>query len=435
MSGPGQLRLLHTGDWHVGRTIRGRSRSDEHAATMDELVAVARDQQVHLVVVAGDLFDTAAPTPDAERLVYETLLRLAGPDRHVVVISGNHDHPRRLSAVEPLLSLGRIHLRPFVVPPQQGGVIDLDVKGIPTRLAMLPWLSQRYAVSAAELLERDADQHNQSYLDRVRAVATTLCRGFDGNRVNLVVGHLTAVGGVMGGGERAAHTIFDYAVPSSIFPPTANYVALGHLHRCQHLPGPAPTWYSGSPLQLDFGEGANTPSCQIVTCAPGLPARIEAVELRAARRLTTLIGNTVELALQASQTGDAHLRLVVREANRAGLAEELRERFPNAVDVRVEAEPPDSRSGPNSAMGTSGGRLGRAPHELFAEFLAGQDIEDPRLTALFQALVEADASEHHDEPDRPGQPDGPAKPGPRNSDSDPHPDGAGSPKKRGRRAA
>lgn len=399
MTAAKQVRLLHTGDWHVGRTIRGRSRTEEHAATMDELVAVADDQQVHLVVVAGDLFDTAAPAPDAERLVYETLLRLAGTDRQVVVISGNHDHPRRLGAVESLLRLGRVHVRPFVVPPQQGGVIDLTMADIPVRLAMLPWLSQRYAVSAAELLSRDADQHNQSYLDRVRAVANTLCHGFDGSRVNLVVGHLTAVGGLMGGGERAAHTIFDYAIPASIFPPTANYVALGHLHRCQHLPGPAPTWYSGSPLQLDFGESDNTPSCQIVACAPGLPARIETVELQAARRLTTLRGNTVELALQASQAGNAHLRLVVHEPNRIGLAEELRERFPNAVDVRVEADP-DQQRGPSNVGGTSGGaRLGRSPHELFAEFLTGQNIDDPRLTALFQALVEQDASEHHDEPD------------------------------------
>ncbi|MFN0026177.1 MAG: exonuclease SbcCD subunit D [Acidimicrobiales bacterium] len=423
MIAKGPLRLLHTGDWHVGRTIRGRSRAEEHAATMDELVAVADDQQVQLVVVAGDLFDTAAPTPDAERLVYETLLRLAGTDRQVVVIAGNHDHPRRLAAVEPLLSLGRVHVRPFVVSPQQGGVIDLDLGGVPTRLAMLPWLSQRYAISAAELLERDADQHNQSYLDRVRAVTNTLCRGFDGSRVNLVVGHVTAVGGLLGGGERAAHTIFDYAVPASIFPPTANYVALGHLHRCQHLPSPAPTWYAGSPLQLDFGEGDNTPSCQIVACSPGLPARIETVELRAARRLTTLIGNTVELALQAAGAGDAHLRLVVREAHRAGLAEELRERFPNAVDVRVEAEPPDPRgaTNSNSSNDTGGGRLGRAPHELFAEFLAGQHIEDPRLHTLFKNLVEADASEHHGGP---GDTDGPDRP-----------DSPSSPKRRGRRAA
>ncbi len=422
MSDARQLRLLHTGDWHVGRTIRGRSRAEEHAATMDELVAVADDQRVHLVIVAGDLFDTATPAPDAERLVYETLLRLAGADRQVVVISGNHDHPRRLGAVEPLLSLGRVHVRPFVVPPQQGGLINLDIAGIPTRLAMLPWLSQRYAVSAAELLERDADQHNQSYLDRVRAVATTLCRGFDGDRVNVVVGHLTAVGGLMGGGERAAHTIFDYAVPASIFPPTANYVALGHLHRCQHLPGPAPTWYSGSPLQLDFGEGDNTPSCQIVQCAPGLPARIESVELTAARRLTTLVGNTVELALQASQAGDAHLRLVVREANRAGLAEELRERFPNAVDVRIEAEAPDPRRRDSTAASAGGTRLGRAPHELFAEFLTTQDIEDPRLTALFQTLVEAEASEAQDE-------------GHHGPDGTVDPDGAGTPKPGRRRAA
>lgn len=390
------LRLLHTADWHVGRTLRGRSRAAEHEATLDQLVALADDQRVDLVVVAGDLFDTAAPAPEAERLVYRTLLGLADQGRQVVVIAGNHDHPRRWAAVEPILGLAHVHVQPFVVAPAQGGVVELDVAGTPTCIALLPWLSQRHAVTADDLLNHDADQHNQSYLDRMRRVAAALCRPFDGDRVNLVVGHLTAVGATVGGGERQAHTIFDYAVPASIFPPTAGYVALGHLHRHQRVDGPAPTYYAGSPLQLDFGEGDNAPTAVVVEMTPGRPARIEAVELDAAPRLRTLTGSVAELEVLARNTGDAHLRLVVREQHRAGLADELRARFPRAVDVRIEPVEQPGEDGNGHAGTAIPRRLGRSPQELFGEFLAHQSIDDPRIGALFAELIEKDSSEAHD---------------------------------------
>ena len=396
------VRLLHTADWHVGRTLRGRSRHDEHEATLDGLVELAESEAVNLVVVAGDLFDTAAPTAEAERLVYQTLLRLAGDDRQVVVIAGNHDHPRRLSAVEPLLDLARVHLRPFAVAPAQGGVLRLDVGGTPTRVAMLPWVSHRYAITAEQLLHRDADQHNQSYLDRMRDIAAWLCADFDGAAVNLVVGHITAVGGVMGGGERAAHTVFDYAVPASIFPPTTGYVALGHLHRHQRIAGPAPTYYSGSPLQLDFGEGDNDPGAVIVELDLGRPARIESIELNAARRLITLTGTLEELDALALTAGGAHLRLVVRERNRAGLADDVRARFPDAVDVRIELlEEERARAGASAGGGSAGPRrLGRSPNELFGEYLESQSITDDRLMSLFNRLMEEDSSEHEGDGDR-----------------------------------
>ena len=201
------MRLLHTADWHVGRTLRGRSRAEEHEAVLDEVVGVAQEERVDLVVVAGDLFDTSAPPPEAERLVYRTLLRLAEQDRQVVVIAGNHDHPRRLAAVEPLLDLARVRVRPVVAAPAEGGVLELEVAGTPTRLALLPWLSHRHAVSADDLLARDADQHNQTYLDRMRRITAALCDSFDGQTVNIAVGHLTAVGGLLGWGTHRPHRV------------------------------------------------------------------------------------------------------------------------------------------------------------------------------------------------------------------------------------
>ena len=104
------MRLLHTSDWHVGKTIRGRSRHDEHEAVLGEIVEITKDREVDVVLVAGDLFESAAPTPESEALVYKTLLRLSEHAQHVVVIAGNHDNPRRLGAVAPLLALGNVRV-------------------------------------------------------------------------------------------------------------------------------------------------------------------------------------------------------------------------------------------------------------------------------------------------------------------------------------
>src|SRR5215831_1164843 len=119
------MRFLHTADWHVGRQIRGRSRADEHVAVLAEIASIAADNEVDAVLVPGDLFDSAAPPPEAEQIVYRALLDLAASGATVVVLAGNHDSDRRLQAVEPLLELGRIVTRPVFARPDGGGVVSV----------------------------------------------------------------------------------------------------------------------------------------------------------------------------------------------------------------------------------------------------------------------------------------------------------------------
>ena len=120
------VKFLHTGDWHVGKTMRGRSRADEHRAVLDEIAALAAAEQVDAVLVAGDLFDTAAPTAESEQIVYGALLALARSGAHVVVVSGNHDNERRLQAVAPLLELGRVTMAASFRRPDEGGVVEVS---------------------------------------------------------------------------------------------------------------------------------------------------------------------------------------------------------------------------------------------------------------------------------------------------------------------
>jgi exonuclease SbcD len=114
------MRLLHTSDWHVGKSIRGLSRADEHRAVLAEMVAIAVERAVDVFVVAGDLFESSAPSPEAEAIVYEALLSLSARDIQVLVISGNHDNARRFEAIRPILALARVHVvaRPTTALPR-----------------------------------------------------------------------------------------------------------------------------------------------------------------------------------------------------------------------------------------------------------------------------------------------------------------------------
>ncbi|HEY7070981.1 MAG TPA: exonuclease SbcCD subunit D C-terminal domain-containing protein, partial [Acidimicrobiales bacterium] len=182
------------------------------------------------------------------------------------------------------------------------------------------------------------------------------------------------------------HTVFDYWVPATGFPPSAQYVALGHLHRAQQLAGPAPLHYCGSPLQLDFGETANQPVVNVVDVHPGRPAEVTAVPLSAGRRLRTVRGTLVDVLAAAGvgTEGGDHLRVELDEPARAGLADEVRERLPDAVEVVIAAREP---AGTGRTAG-SGERLRRTPQELFREYLAERDAADDRVVGLFDELVD-----------------------------------------------
>jgi exonuclease SbcD len=375
------MRLLHTSDWHVGKVLKGQSRMDEHVRVLAEVVDIARAERPDLVVVAGDLYDSAAPTSDATRLVTRALSALRATGAAVVAIGGNHDNGPALDALRPWADAAGVTLRGTVRDnPAEHVVEGTTAGGERWRLAALPFLSQRYAVRATEMYELTAAEATQTYADHVARIVGALTAGVDGDTVNLVTAHLTVVGATMGGGEREAHSVLGYAVPSTVFPTGAHYVALGHLHRAQTVVAPCPVRYSGSPLAIDFGEGDNAPSVSIVDVSTTAAARVREVPVTSATPLRTVRGTLAEL--EALDTGDAWLRVSVREAPRAGLREDVQALLPRALEVRVDPDMMPS----SDASERAAERAGRSPRELFAAYLEQRGHADESVRALFDEL-------------------------------------------------
>lgn len=374
------MKVLHTSDWHVGKVLKGQSRAEEHAAVLAELVDIARAERPDLVLVAGDMFDGAAPTPAATRLVTGALTALRDTGGEVVAIAGNHDNGPALDALRPWAQAAGVTLRGTVRGREEHVITGTTGGGERWRLVALPFLSHRYAVRATELFALSAAEANQTYADHLARMIAALTADFAPDAVNLVTTHVTVVGAKVGGGEREAHTIQSYAVPASIFPASAHYVALGHLHRAQQVPGPAPVRYCGSPLAVDFGEGDNTPGVTVVEVSASSTAKARDVPVASALPLRTVRGTLDELA--RLETGQAWLRVYVRERPRAGLREQVQELLPRALEVRID---PDLLPGPG-AGGRPTSRAGRSPAELFAEYLDSRGHADDRVRDLFGQL-------------------------------------------------
>ncbi|WFE39154.1 exonuclease SbcCD subunit D [Micromonospora sp. WMMD998] len=378
------MKILHTSDWHVGKVLKGQSRAEEHTQVLAQVIDIARDERPDLVIVAGDLYDTAAPTPEATRLVTRALTALRRTGADVLAIGGNHDNGAALDALRPWADAAGITLRGSVRENPAEHVVDgVTGDGERWQVAALPFLSQRYAVRAVEMYALTPAEANQTYADHLGRVLGKLAEGFtEPDRVHLVTAHLTVVGASTGGGERDAHTVLGYAVPATVFPGNAHYVALGHLHRSQRVIGPCPIRYSGSPLAVDFGEQENIGSVTIVEVTATTAARIREVPVPGAVPLRTVRGTLAQLA--EIEPPDGWLRVFVREQPRAGLREEVQELLPRALEIRID---PELMPAPGSGTRTAQ-RAGRSPRELFADYLGSRGHADEGVRELFDELLE-----------------------------------------------
>ncbi len=379
------MKLLHTGDWHVGRTLHRRQRLDECEAVLAELVGIARGEAVDVVLVCGDVFEQYAPSAEAERIVYGTLLELRATGAEIVVVPGNHDNAKRFGAVESLFAAAGVRVVPEVRRPQAGGVAELLTDdGTRVQVACLPWVPERLLYSAADLM-REQEEPYKEYAEELPRLIGALCADLDPAAVTVLAGHMFVSGAAIGDGERPLTIGQLFAINPAALPTTVQYIALGHVHRPQDIPGAAtPARYAGSLLQLDFGEAAQPKSVTLVEAEPGRPPRVREQRLSAGRQLLQVRGTLDELTRHQGSEDVAWLKVdLACDGPHPGLADRVREILPNALEIRLDYPREDGAKRPDALRRLS-------PRDLFARYYRERHgaSADDLVMNLFDELLD-----------------------------------------------
>lgn len=351
------MRILHTSDWHLGRTLEGRSRLEEQAQFLDRLCEIVCEEAIQLVLVAGDVYDTYNPSAESEQLFFNALERLGdGGRRAVVVVAGNHDSPDRLIAANPLAAKHGVTLVGYpadVLPagPPAGaagrvasgpGWVEIAVPGASETavLACLAYPSEaRLNQILCETLEEEAQQ--VAYSERIRAALAMTALNFRDDTVNLVVAHLFMAGGWESDSERAIQLGGALAVAPGVLPAASHYAALGHLHRPQQVAAaPVPCRYSGSPLSYSFSEADQVKEVVIVDAAPGRKTVVSPLELDCGKPFKRWrAGSLAEVYSWCGQPANREcwvdLEFSSEQPLTASQMAELRRLHPYLVNIRV----------------------------------------------------------------------------------------------------
>lgn len=400
------MKILHTADWHLGKRLEKFSRLDEQRDVLSEIIAIADDEDVDVILIAGDLFDNYNPSTEAVELFYRTLKRLTkGGKRLVVAIAGNHDSPDRIEAPDPLakengiLFIGYPHstVAPcelesgICITRSEPGFIEV---GLPRHEAKLRLLLTPYANEyrlRTFLGKEDTEVELRSILEKQWAtLADTYC---DDQGVNILMTHLF----VMKEGtpppdepedeKPILHIGGAQAVFSKNIPPQIQYVALGHLHRYQKIDdSPCPVIYSSSPLSYSFAEAEQDKFVVIIDAQPGESVQYERRRLTAGRILQRKRFNHIDDALTwLHDNPDSLLELTL--VSDEYISSEDRRRLFQAHDGIITLIP-EIKNRRETEEEEQSINLQQSVDELFKQYFkhqTGQDIND-ELFELFKEI-------------------------------------------------
>jgi exonuclease SbcD len=380
------MRLLHTSDWHLGRSLHRADLRDAQAAFLDALVETVRSERVDAVLVAGDVYDRAVPSLDAVELCESALVRLREAGARVVLISGNHDSARRLGFGSRLVDAAGVHLRTRVADCATP-VLLADDAG-PVAVYGVPYLEPEAV--RGELPPDTGRGHTAVLGAALSAVRADLAAR--GPVRSVVLAHAWVGQATASDSERDITVGGVASVPASLFD-GITYTALGHLHGAQTLDDALR--YSGSPLAYSFSEAAHTKGSWLVELSATGLSRVEPVPSPPARRLSTLRGPLAELLGSPAYAGqvDDFLQVTLTDVARPDEAmARLTARFPQVLVLRHEPE-----GAVVDACTYSARVAGRTPMQIGAAFvehvrgtplaveeaaLLGQAFEADRLTAV-----------------------------------------------------
>ncbi|MBP6961301.1 MAG: exonuclease SbcCD subunit D C-terminal domain-containing protein [Thermotogae bacterium] len=396
------LTVLHTSDWHLGRMLYDKKRYDEHEAFLAWLSQQIREQDVDVLVVAGDIFDTATPSHRAQALYYRFLNELLKTEcRHVVLIGGNHDSPTFLDAPRELLRFMDIHVIGSVRDPVAEEVLILKDKNGRPRIIVgaAPFLRDkdiRFSESGETLQEKEENLARgiRDHYRRLCEYANAQRAEIDAELPLLVTGHLFASGGktIEGDGVRELYIGSLARVDQTIFPDSIDYLALGHLHIAQTVGGDETRRYSGSPLPMGFGE-AGQQKYVFLVIFQNRQAEVTQLPIPVFQRLERVVGdlipirealeklkalNTsvwVEVSYQGAESANTVSR-AIDEMVVGSRVEVLRKRNLSMIERSLSEQP--------SAISLEE----LSPEQVFEERMNAENIPPERRDALIAAYQE-----------------------------------------------
>ena len=262
------MKLIHTADWHLGKNIEGHSRLEEQRLFLKDFINICEEEQADIIIIAGDIYDNYNPSAMAEQLFYDTLKQLSrNGSCMTVVISGNHDNPDRLTASGPLARDHGIVMagtpNSIITPGIYGqheitesapGYFHAIINNEEVDMLLVPFPSEK-RLNEVYLNETDDEtQKAASYKKKMSTLFSSLKEHFHKDSIHLIASHLFVMDSIEDGSERSIQLGGSYMVGGDIFPETADYIALGHVHKPQKVPGCPNARYSGSPLPFNIKE-------------------------------------------------------------------------------------------------------------------------------------------------------------------------------------
>lgn len=365
------MRFLHTADWHLGRYFHGASLLEDQAHVLEQFVALAREERVDAVVIAGDIYDRAVPPGEAVSLLGDVLERLVvRADIPVILIAGNHDSAERIGFGGGIFERQQLYLRGAL-----GNFAPVVLNGV--AFHPLPYVEPAFARAlAGGSGVTDHASAMRHVLERVRG-------GFRAGQRNVLVGHAFVAGGSESESERPLSVGGSGMVPPDLFA-GFDYVALGHLHRPQQA-GSERIRYSGSLLKYSFDEADHDKSVSLVEVGPDGACAVRHCSLQPRRDVRVITGTLAELLAQGDAPG-RHDYLSAQLTDSTPVLEpmaRLREVYPHMLEIRFR------RSEGDGALprGAGGDRRRREPADLFRAFfrdMAGEDISEAQLDAFVE---------------------------------------------------
>lgn len=307
------MRILHTSDWHLGKNLEGYSRMDEQEAFLSDFIEIVKNNSIDLVIIAGDVYDGPNPPARAEKMFYDTLKRLSSNgERITLVIAGNHDNPERLIAAGPL---ARDHGIIMIGTPKSvidigeygnhkvvdsgEGFIEVEINGENAVILAVPYPSEKRLNEVLYGAMDDEDEKLKSYGDRIKSLFDLLSEKYREDTINIVVSHLFAMGSEESGSERNVQLGGSFIVDGSCFPDDAQYIALGHIHKPQIVPGTQKrARYAGSPIHYNKKEINFKKKCFIVDVKAGEQCNIEELEFKVYKLIEIWKCESIEAAIE-----------------------------------------------------------------------------------------------------------------------------------------